>query len=172
TRLIVRSYGEFASGAWSTYDQDMVRACAVVALLAGVAAAAPKKAAPKAAPAPAAPKEADAPDEPAAPAPGNAHSEGEYGGVVPGQPRKTEANKKPKRPPPKGTLAWVGFAAKSGASEVFFQSIAPFELAQHVDKGVLVVNLTGLTRLGQNTWRPIDTRFFETRVARVAARRA
>lgn len=93
------------------------------------------------------------------------HPEGQYGGVQPGH--KPE---KPKRPPAKGTLSWIGFEPKNGTSEVFFQSIAPFDLSQHVDKGVLVIDLN-LTRLGQNTWRPIDTRFFDTPLARITAKR-
>jgi len=92
------------------------------------------------------------------------HPEGAYGGVQPGH--KPE---KPKRPPPKGTLTWVGFEPKEGSSQVFLQSVAPFEVAQHLDKGVLVVTLSGVSRLGQNTWRPIDTRFFETPLARITA---
>jgi hypothetical protein len=36
---------------------------------------------------------------------------------------------------------------------------------------VLVVDLK-LTRLGQNTWRPIDTRFFDTPIARITAKKA
>ena len=90
--------------------------------------------------------------------------------MVPGQTQKTD-DKKPKKPPPKGTLAWVGFEAKNGGSTVFLQSVAPFEVGQHVEKGVLVVSLAGLTRLGQNTWRPIDTRFFETPLSRIVAAR-
>ena len=93
------------------------------------------------------------------------HQEGEYGGVEPG--RKPE---KPRKRPAKGTLSWIGFEPKNGTSEIFFQSVAPFEVSQHVDKGVLVVD-TNLTRLGQNTWRPIDTRFFDTPIARITAKK-
>jgi hypothetical protein len=93
------------------------------------------------------------------------HPEGQYGGVQPGH--KPE---KPKRPPVKGTLSWIGFEPKNGTSEVFFQSIAPFDLTQHLDKGVLVIDMN-LTRLGQNTWRPIDTRFFDTPLARISAKK-
>jgi hypothetical protein len=93
------------------------------------------------------------------------HQEGDYGGVQPGH--KPE---KPKKLPAKGTLSWVGFEPKNGTSEVFFQSVAPFDVSQHLDKGVLVVDLA-LTRLGQNTWRPIDTRYFETPIARITAKR-
>ena len=96
--------------------------------------------------------------------------EGDYGGVVPGE-KKAEATKKPKKPPPKGTLSWIGFEVKEGGSEVFLQSVAPFEVSQKVDKGALVVTLSGLTRLGHNIWRPIDTRFFETPLARIVARK-
>ncbi|MGE5183797.1 MAG: hypothetical protein ACM31C_17120 [Acidobacteriota bacterium] len=103
------------------------------------------------------------------------HAEGDYGGVVPGQPSKAEPPAKGtrnKRPPPKGTLAWIGFEAKNGGSQIFLQSVAPFEVSQRVENGVLVVNLTGLTKLGHNTWRLLDTRFFETPIARIVARYA
>ena len=93
------------------------------------------------------------------------HQEGEYGGVEPG--RKPE---KPRKRPAKGTLRWIGCDPKNGPSEIFFQSVAPFEVSQHVDKSVLVVD-TNLTRLGQNTWRPIDTRFFDTPIARITAKK-
>src|SRR5215208_3766006 len=94
--------------------------------------------------------------------------EGEYGGVQPGQ--KRPEPKKPKRPVSKGTLSWIGFETKNG-SEVFFQSVAPFEVTQRIDKGVLIVSLGGLSKLGHNTWRPIDTRFFDTSIARIVARK-
>jgi hypothetical protein len=100
------------------------------------------------------------------------HREGEYGGVTPGeaQPVDTPAKpSKPKRPPPRGTLTWVGFEAKNAGAEVFFQSVAPFELSQRVDGAELVVHLQ-LTRLGHNTWRQIDTRFFDNPLASIVAR--
>lgn len=100
------------------------------------------------------------------------NAEGDYGGVQPGQPKKpAEPVKKPKKPPPKGTLSWIGFETKDGGSQVFLQSVAPFQVSQHVDKGTLVVDLSGVTRLGQNTWRPIDTRFFDTSLSRIVAKK-
>lgn len=99
------------------------------------------------------------------------NAEGEYGGVQPGQPKKPEPGKKAKKPPPKGTLSWIGFEAKDGSSDVFLQSAAPFEVLQRVENGTLVVTLAHITKLGQNTWRPIDTRFFATPVARVTAKK-
>jgi hypothetical protein len=99
------------------------------------------------------------------------NAEGDYGGVEPGKPKKADPNKKAKKPPPKGTLSWIGFESKDGSSDVFFQSVAPFEVSQRVDGAVLVVSLTGVTRLGQNTWRPIDTRFFETTLSRITAKK-
>lgn len=98
-------------------------------------------------------------------------SEGEYGGVHPGQPKKPEPGKKAKKPPPKGTLSWVGFEAKDGGSQVFFQSVAPFEVTQRVDGNTLVVSLTGVSRLGGNTWRHVDTRFFETTLSKIAPKK-
>src|SRR3954465_5925993 len=90
------------------------------------------------------------------------HKEGQYGGVTPGETAPAVAARPPKakRPPPKGTLTWVGFEAKDGGAEVFFQSVAPFELTQRVEGSQLVVHLA-LSRLGANTWRQVDTRFFD-----------
>jgi hypothetical protein len=105
------------------------------------------------------------------PNPPATNAEGDYGGVQPGQPKKVEPGKKAKKPPPKGTLSWLGFEAKDGTSEIFLQSIAPFEVAQRVDGSTHVLTLTGVSRLGHNVWRPIDTRFFTTPVARVVAKK-
>jgi hypothetical protein len=98
------------------------------------------------------------------------NAEGEYGGVQPGEGKKPDS-KKAKKPPPKGTLSWIGFDTKDGGSQVFFQSVAAFEVSQRIDKGTVVVTLSGLTKLGHNTWRPIDTRFFETPIARITAKK-
>lgn len=95
--------------------------------------------------------------------------EGEYGGVQPGEAKPPDAKKAKKLP--KGTLSWIGFELKEGGSEVFFQSVAPFQVSQRVDHGTLVITLSGLTRLGHNTWRPIDTRYFDTPIARIAAKK-
>jgi hypothetical protein len=102
------------------------------------------------------------------------HREGEYGGVAPGEgqqqpPQPSAKPARPKRPPPKGTLTWIGFEAKNGGAQVFFQSMGPFEVTQHMEGAVLVVHLS-LTRLGQNTWRLVDTRFFDNPLAGIVAR--
>lgn len=99
------------------------------------------------------------------------HAEGEYGGVQAGEAKRSAGGKKPKKAPPKGTLSWIGFETKSGSSEVFFQSAAPFQVSQRVDRGSVVVTLGGLKRLGHNTWRPIDTRYFDTPISRITARK-
>lgn len=91
------------------------------------------------------------------------HKEGEYTGVTPG--KKVEAGKRVG----KGTLSWVGFAAKDGGAEVFFQSATKFEVEQAVEGSTLVVKLSGLTRQVTNTRRPIDTRFFDNPLARITA---
>lgn len=97
--------------------------------------------------------------------------EGEYGGVTPGEPAREGTGKPPnaKRPAPRGTLTWIGFEAKDGGAEVFFQSVAPFEVRQRVEGGSLIIHL-GLTRLGQNTWRQVDTRFFDSPLSGIVAR--
>jgi hypothetical protein len=100
------------------------------------------------------------------------HKEGDYGGVVPGQTSRPEPGPRPvkaKRPPPKGTLSWIGFEAKDGGAQVFFQSPGPFDVSQRVDGSTLVVSLD-LQRLGGNTWRSVDTRFFDNPLAGIAAK--
>jgi hypothetical protein len=100
------------------------------------------------------------------------HKEGQYSGVTPRevQPHDTSSRPaKPRPPPAKGTLTWIGFEAKGGGAEVFFQSVAPFEVSQRVEGGALVVHLN-LTRLGHNTWRQIDTRFFDNPLSGIVAR--
>jgi hypothetical protein len=98
------------------------------------------------------------------------HREGQYSGVTPGEvPSRDAKPPRPKRPPPRGTLTWIGFEAKDRGAEVFFQSVAPFEVSQRVEGGSLVVHLT-LTRLGHNTWRQIDTRFFDNPLSGIVAR--
>lgn len=91
--------------------------------------------------------------------------EGEYGGVVPGE--TPESPKKAKRVP-KGTLSWIGFEAKDGGAQLFLQSGASFEVSQRVEGATLIVH-TNLTRLASNTWRKVDTRFFDTPLAGVVA---
>ena len=100
------------------------------------------------------------------------HKEGQYGGVTPGETQPHEAAAKParpRRPPPKGTLTWIGFEAKDGGAEVFFQSVAPFEVTQRVEGATLIVHLS-LSRLGHNTWRQVDTRFFDNPLSGIVAR--
>jgi hypothetical protein len=99
---------------------------------------------------------------------GTPHAEGQYGGVTPGEPAAHEAGK-PKHLPAKGTLTWIGFEAKDGGAQVFFQSVAPFALSQRVEGGSLIVHLD-LPRLGHNTWRQIDTRFFDNPLSGIVAR--
>lgn len=98
------------------------------------------------------------------------HKEGEYGGVVPGQKAETPTRPaKAKRPPPKGTLTWIGFEAKDGGAQLFLQSTGAFQVTQKVVGATLVATLD-LTRLGTNTWRQVDTRFFDNPLAGVIAK--
>ncbi len=98
------------------------------------------------------------------------HKEGEYGGVMPGQTGKADpgAKAKPKRLPPRGTLSWIGFEAKDGGAQIFFQSVGPFNLSQRVEGATLIVSLD-LTKLGGNTWRAVDTRFFDNPLSSITA---
>lgn len=147
----------------------MRRALFLILLGTSVAAAQPKKAPAKAAPA----KKSVPPprDNYYAPQPANdavPHREGEYTGV---SPHGTSPKDKPKTKirPAKGTLSWIGFEAKDGGAQLFFQSVAAFNVTQKIEKDTLVVHLS-LPRLGQNTWRQIDTRYFDNPLSFVIAR--
>lgn len=97
--------------------------------------------------------------------------EGDYGGVKPGVAAASDTARRAKAAPRKGALSWIGFEPKGGGADVFLQSVSSFEATQHVEGGVLVVNLNGVSQLGQNTWRPVDTRFFDTPISRIVAKR-
>lgn len=92
--------------------------------------------------------------------------EGEYTGVRPGQP-SPEHKRRPLR---KGTLSWIGFQPKDGGAEVFLQSPSKLEVQQRLEGSTLIVHLTGLSGLVANARRPIDTRFFDNPLARIAAK--
>jgi hypothetical protein len=149
-----------------------MRLALLTVLLTGpVAIAAPAK---KRAPAPSpTTTDAEAPETTGglALSPQGPHGEGEYGGVKPGVLPRADHGKRPRRPAAKGTLTWIGFEAKDGGADVFLQSVAAFEVSQHLEGTTLIVDLGGLDKLGQNTWRDVDTRFFETPLARITARR-
>jgi hypothetical protein len=99
------------------------------------------------------------------PEPKDMHKEGEYGGVTPGS--KPDPRHQPR--PTKGTLSWIGFEAKDGGAELFFQSAGAFDVVQHVEGSTLVAYLS-LHQLGHNTWRQIDTRYFDNPLAGVVAK--
>lgn len=99
------------------------------------------------------------------------HREGDYGGVVPGQTARQEpgAKPKPKRMPSKGTLSWIGFEAKDGGAQIFFQAASPFGVTQRIEGSTLIVSLD-LQRLGANTWRLVDTRYFDNPLSNITAK--
>jgi hypothetical protein len=97
------------------------------------------------------------------------HPEGAYNGAKPGVRPGSETGK-PQKPPPAGTLSWIGFEAKDSAATVWLQAAGGFEVAQHVEGSTLVVNVTGLRRMVRNTRRPIDTRYFDNPLARITAK--
>lgn len=110
---------------------------------------------------------------PADEAPGGTRKqEGDYGGVNPSAPSMQAADK-PIRQPPKKTLTWLGFTARDdGGAELFAQAATPFTAQQRIEGKTLVVLLAGLPKQARNTRRPLDTRFFDTAIARVTARTA
>ncbi len=104
----------------------------------------------------------------AQPAEGNeVRKEGQYAGVKPGV-----GLEKPTRAPKKKSLLWMGFTAKEGGgSELFFRAVEPFGVSQRVEGKTLIVVLEGLRSQARNTRRPLDTRFFESSIARVTTRK-
>lgn len=97
------------------------------------------------------------------------HREGVYGGVNPIAP--TDANKvRQKGATTKRTLHWIGFQAHGGSTQIFLQAAQPFTVDQRVEGGTLVVRITGLTKLGHNVRRPMDTRYFDGPVTRITAK--
>jgi hypothetical protein len=145
----------------------MRRALLLILLGTGVASAQPKKAPAKAAPA----RKVPPPRGDMVPPPSNdstPHREGEYTGVSPHGVHPKD-KPRPKIRPTKGTLSWIGFEAKDGGAQLFFQSVAAFTVTQKVEKDTLVVHLN-LPRMGQNTWRQIDTRYFDNPLSFVVAR--
>jgi hypothetical protein len=98
------------------------------------------------------------------------HDEGEYGGVEPGQPQTTEGGKTVRRAA-SGTLTWVGFKASDGVGHVFVQSSGDLGFDQHVEGKTIVVRLSGVKRLGRQVRRPLDTRYFDSPVARITVKK-
>lgn len=96
------------------------------------------------------------------------HKEGEYEGVRPGE-APPHVKKKPSAA--KNTLNWIGFEAKDGGATVFFQAAQPFEVTQRVEGATLVAHVA-LPRMGANDWRNIDTRFFENPLNGIVAKMA
>jgi hypothetical protein len=149
--------GEFARPAPRPYAPEMPRPrlAAVAAALGLVAPAAEAQ------------RRGPAPDEGDVPAEGDRQRrEGEYSGVAPptGQPGAGKRRAAP------GTLTWVGFTADAGAGQVFLQAPAEFGHAQRVEGRTLVVTLDGIRRLARNVRRPLDTRYFDSPVARVVVK--
>jgi hypothetical protein len=106
-----------------------------------------------------------------APPEGAVKKEGEYGGVTPGQAPAAEKGTKHKHAPARHSLNWLGFTPKEGGgAEVFFQAADAFDVSQRMEGNTLVVTLEGLKKQARNTRRPLDTRFFDTAIARVSTK--
>jgi hypothetical protein len=97
------------------------------------------------------------------------HAEGVYGGVNPiapaGASKVTHRDATARK-----TLHWIGFQQERGATEVFLQAVEPFTIEQRVEGGALVIAIGGLTRLGKNIRRPLDTRFFDGPIVRITSK--
>jgi hypothetical protein len=130
----------------------VTRIALALALVAGTAAAQP--AAPRATP----------------PGPGDDgthHREGEYGGVSPDGRPSPDAKRVV---PPAATLGWIGYRPGDAGAELFLMAAQPFSVEQRLEDGQVVLTLVGVRKLGRNLRRPLDTRFFDGPLARVAAK--
>lgn len=91
--------------------------------------------------------------------------EGDYGGVAPGTaPREKH---KTKRGP--GYVTWVGFQRLGEAPRVFVRVTSTVTPTQASGSDEVVVTLPGFKLDTENNGRPLDTRWFGTRVTRVRA---
>ena len=102
-----------------------------------------------------------------------AHDPGDYGGVAPGAARPPSKSRRKPRRPTRPTVTWVGFQKlDDGGARVFLQLSVAGEYDQQVVGNDLVVSLPGMRLGSRNDSRPLDTRFFGTSIASVAARSA
>lgn len=105
-------------------------------------------------------------------APLQVHRLGVYSGVQPqvaGSDREGQAGAKKRRRRP-GRITWVGFQAQGdGGARVFLQLTSEVPYEQRVEKGRLVVHLDGARLGNRNARRFLDTRFFDTALARIDA---
>jgi hypothetical protein len=104
------------------------------------------------------------------------HKKGVYGGVQPGKPipkvyeKKRPVKNKARR---KNRVTWVGFQPNTdGRARVFVQLTSDVGYTQRVDGDTLIVSLDDARFGARNARRFLDTRFFDTAVARVDADRA
>lgn len=101
------------------------------------------------------------------------HKEGDYGGVVPGKgdakPARVKKGKKQRAP----VVSWVGFQPlEAGSARVFVQLTgAGATYDQAIVGDELVVTIPGVTLNERNNARFLDTSHFETRIARIEARK-
>lgn len=94
---------------------------------------------------------------------------GRYAGVVPGENRANPSATSDAIGRP--VVTWVGFQRlDTGSARVFVQLGAPVPFDQRIDGDALVIWLAGATLSTRNDARPLDTRFFGTRVARISAK--
>ena len=99
---------------------------------------------------------------------------GEYGGVQPNVEKgaKNGERKPAARPRRKNIITWVGFQPQAdGGSRVFLQLTSEVPFTQSISRGRLLISLRGARLGNSNANRFLDTRFFDTALARVDADR-
>lgn len=113
------------------------------------------------------------PAPPTGPAPA-ANKEGTYGGVTPGVANPYGDERlapHPSKNTRKLTMTWIGYQGQpDGSSRIFIQSNSELRYEQSLKNGKLTVFIEGLRYRTKNSKRPLDTRFFDGRVAGVKSR--
>lgn len=96
---------------------------------------------------------------------------GQYAGVTPGQGTPPRVGAVARARPAK-LLTWPGFRAQpGGASRFFLQLSAPVETVTRTSAGRVEVVLKNVRGHLRNTFRPLDTRYFQTPVRRAKVER-
>jgi len=115
--------------------------------------------------------EDDAGDEEVSAQP-EAHAEGEYGGVTPGEGTAPTKRKRPRR----AVVTWVGYLDRGedegAGSRVFLQLNREVDIDQTVSNGKLYVTAAGARFGSKNARRRIDLRYFASPVREVTGRQA
>src|SRR5688500_5011931 len=100
------------------------------------------------------------------------HELGHYAGVVPGQTNRPPAMPRDVSRRPNRIVTWPGFQARAdGASRFFVQTTSAVQPSTSTTPGRVTITLPNVRIHLSNNHRPLETRFFNTPVARARVQR-